>query len=50
MGPVCIVTTVLMYHHIATAAVQQPHGRQMELASGAHIIALSCNASAIHTQ
>ena len=40
-GPVCIVTIVLMYHHISTAAVQQPHGRQTELASGAHIIALS---------
>jgi len=40
---------VLVYHRIATAAVQRPHGRQMELASGAHIIALSYFAYVIHT-
>jgi len=38
-----------VYHRTATAAVQRPHGRQMELASGAHIIALSYFSHAIHT-
>lgn len=48
-GTVCIVTMVLVYHRIATAAVQRPHGRQMELASGAHFIASLIFSYAIHT-
>lgn len=47
--PVCIATMVPVYHRIATAAFQQLYGRQMELAPGAHIIALSLRSYTVHT-